>query len=78
MLPGDFPPWQAVEQQVKRWMEAKCFETLTPRRARVAALVPPASRVIMSDYQRRWPGCTGSLFACLLLSNLFKTLALSA
>ena len=29
MLPGDFPPWQAVEQQAKRWMEAECFETLT-------------------------------------------------
>ena len=29
MLPGDFPPWQAVEQQAKRWMEAACFETLT-------------------------------------------------
>ena len=29
MLPGDFPPWQAVEQQSKRWMEAECFESLT-------------------------------------------------
>ncbi len=29
MLPGDFPPWQAVEQQGKRWMEAECFESLT-------------------------------------------------
>ena len=29
MLPGDFPPWQAVEQQSKRWMEAYCFESLT-------------------------------------------------
>ena len=29
MLPGDFPPWQAVEQQAKRWMEANCFESLT-------------------------------------------------
>ena len=29
MLPGDFPPWQAVEQQAKRWMEAGCFEALT-------------------------------------------------
>ena len=28
MLPGDFPPWQAVEQQAKRWMEAGCFETI--------------------------------------------------
>ena len=26
MLPGDFPPWQAVEQQGKRWMQAGCFE----------------------------------------------------
>ena len=29
MLPGDFPPWQAVEQQAKRWMEADCFKSLT-------------------------------------------------
>ncbi|MBE7158089.1 MAG: IS5 family transposase [Rhodospirillales bacterium] len=28
MLPGDFPPWQAVEQQAKRWMTAGCFENL--------------------------------------------------
>lgn len=28
MLPGDFPPWQAVEQQAKRWMEAGCFEII--------------------------------------------------
>ena len=29
MLPGDFPPWQAVEQQAKRWMEAGCFEAMS-------------------------------------------------
>ena len=29
LLPGDFPPWQAVEQQAKRWMAAECFEALT-------------------------------------------------
>ncbi|MBE7156950.1 MAG: IS5 family transposase [Rhodospirillales bacterium] len=28
MLPGDFPPWQAVEQQARRWMEAGCFEVM--------------------------------------------------
>lgn len=28
MLPGDFPPWQAVEQQGKRWLAAGCFESL--------------------------------------------------
>ena len=28
LLPGDFPPWQAVEQQAKRWMEAGCFEAI--------------------------------------------------
>ena len=28
MLPGDFPPWQAVEQQAKKWMAAGCFETM--------------------------------------------------
>ena len=29
MLPGDFPPWQVVEQQAKRWMAAGCFEAMT-------------------------------------------------
>lgn len=29
MLPGDLPPWQAVEQQAKRWMAAGCFEAMT-------------------------------------------------
>ncbi len=37
MLPGDFPPWQAVEQQGKRWMEAECFESLTHDLARAGA-----------------------------------------
>jgi transposase len=26
MLPNDFPPWQAVYQQTRRWLEAGCFE----------------------------------------------------
>lgn len=25
-LPGDFPPWEAVYQQTRRWMKAQCFE----------------------------------------------------
>ena len=24
-LPGDFPPWQAVYQQSRRWLEAGCL-----------------------------------------------------
>ena len=27
-LPGDFAPWQALEQQSKRWMQAGCFEAM--------------------------------------------------
>ena len=27
-LPGDFPPWHAVYQQARRWLEAGCFETM--------------------------------------------------
>src|SRR5260370_32456907 len=27
-LPGDFPPWPAVYQQARRWIEAGCFESL--------------------------------------------------
>ena len=29
LLPGDFPPWTAVEQQSKRWIAAGCFEAMT-------------------------------------------------
>ena len=28
LLPGDFPPWTAVEQQSKRWIKAGCFEVM--------------------------------------------------
>jgi len=26
LLPNDFPPWEAVYQQTRRWLEAGCFE----------------------------------------------------
>lgn len=26
MLPGDFPPWEAVYQQMQRWIRAECFD----------------------------------------------------
>ena len=29
LLPGDFPPWTAVEQQAERWRRAGCFESMT-------------------------------------------------
>ena len=28
LLPNDFPPWQAVYQQSRRWLEAGCFEAM--------------------------------------------------
>jgi transposase len=28
MLPNDLPPWTVVYQQMRRWIEARCFETL--------------------------------------------------
>ena len=27
-MPNDLPPWSAVYQQSRRWMDAGCFETL--------------------------------------------------
>lgn len=27
-LPADFPPWQAVYQQTRRWLDAGCFEAI--------------------------------------------------
>lgn len=29
MLPNDFPPWAAVYQQARRWLDAGAFETMT-------------------------------------------------
>ena len=28
MLPNDLPPWPVVYQQMRRWIEARCFETI--------------------------------------------------
>jgi transposase len=28
-LPGNFPPWEAVDQQTQRWFAASCFEAMT-------------------------------------------------
>src|SRR5690242_4625017 len=28
MLPHDLPPWPVVYQQMRRWLEAGCFETI--------------------------------------------------
>ena len=27
-LPGDLPPWEAVSQQTRRWLDAGCFEAM--------------------------------------------------
>ncbi len=29
-LPTNFPPWEAVYQQMRRWMEAGCFDDMVP------------------------------------------------
>src|SRR5687767_1360424 len=29
LLPTNFPPWEAVCQQTRRWLEAGCFEDMT-------------------------------------------------
>ena len=28
ILPNDLPPWPVVYQQMRRWMDARCFETM--------------------------------------------------
>ncbi len=28
MLPNDLPPWEAVYQQIRRWLQAGCFEAM--------------------------------------------------
>jgi transposase len=47
-LPADFPPWHAVYQQARRWMNAGCFESIgycwrIPIRLRVGQTVTFAS-----------------------------------
>ena len=27
-LPNDLPPWEAVYQQMRRWIDARCFEIM--------------------------------------------------
>ena len=39
MLPHDFPEWNAVYQQARRWMDAKCFETAAHDLRMIARLV---------------------------------------
>ena len=28
MMPHEFPPWPAVYQQMRRWLDARCFEAM--------------------------------------------------
>ena len=28
MMPHDLPPWPVVYQQMRRWMDARCFEIM--------------------------------------------------
>ena len=28
MMPNDFPPWEAVYQQTRRWLKSGCFEAM--------------------------------------------------
>ena len=28
MMPNDFPPWEAVYQQTRRWLKSDCFEAM--------------------------------------------------
>ena len=44
MLPGDFLPWQAVEQQARRWMEAGCFEAMVHDLRELRRLLQERSR----------------------------------
>src|SRR5690349_5887080 len=39
-LPGDLPPWPAVSQPARRWMEAGCCERRVPDRRRLGRGLP--------------------------------------
>lgn len=50
-LPGDFPPWEAVYQQARRWIAAGCFEAivddLRALRREAAGRAPQPTAVIL-------------------------------
>lgn len=61
LLPNDFPPWEAVYQQTRRWLEAGCFEHMVSdlrsvlrsasgRRGQPSAVVPDG-RTLQSSYE---------------------------
>ena len=54
LLPGDFPPWTAVEQQSKRWIKAGCFEAMVhDLRELVRVLAERAPRPSAAIYDGR-------------------------
>ena len=60
-MPNDLPPWSAVYQQSRRWMDAGCFETLAcDLRAvlRMASGRQPEPTAAILDAEISQKGCT--------------------
>ena len=52
-LPSNFPPWAAVYQQARRWIDAGCFETIVDDlRALVRAAVGKSGQPSAVLYER--------------------------
>ncbi len=85
MMPNDLPPWHVVYQQMRRWMDADCFQMLIvdlrllPRRWVVERSFAWAARFrrLARDYERLSATLAGYhylAFACLMLAQLLKLL----
>ncbi len=86
MMPNDLPPWHVVYQQMRRWMDAGCFQMLVadlrllPRRWVVERSFAWAARFrrLARDYQRLAKTLAAVhflAFACIMLANLFRLIA---
>ena len=63
-LPGDFPPWEAVYQQTRRWLDAGCFEAMAHDLRELlrwaAGRNPQPSAVILDSATRQSPPESGA------------------
>jgi transposase len=68
LLPHDFPPWQTVYQQFRRWNDAGCFEAMVSdmrsiirvgdgRRGQPSAVILDGRTLQSSWAPRKTPAC---------------------
>ena len=58
MLPNDLPPWPVVYQQMRRWIDARCFETMVED-----------LRILLREYAGRKGQPTAVVLDCRILQS---------